>query len=152
MATPSPEGTAEETPAPQPGETRAGAETARFTSPFGAAVWTALVAGFALFVVLGSVPAHAYRSVGASTVRTVRDRRVLDIWTRQAANLPDFGGEIVPRTVFLGAILFFLAGSAYALWLALSAEDRLAPVPRPAGEARGAAPEADPPERGEGDA
>lgn len=86
------------------------------------ALWLLMVGGFIGFVAAGTV------TLGAGS-RQGDEARVVDVWRRFFAALPDVGNATLLVIVVAGAIAAVLALSALGLWLALTASDRAAGSP-----------------------
>ena len=95
-----------------------------------AAAWLATAGAVAIFLGFGSVTLEA----GA---RPGRSQRVVEVWRRFLADLPEGGNAALLRVVVVGLIAVVLLGSALGFWLAMTAADDSASRPL-AGDAGGA--------------
>ena len=88
--------------------------TGRGRSRIVTVTWLVAIVAFALFIGFGSVTVEA----GA---RPGRSLRVVEVWRRFLADLPESGHATLLRLVVLGTVAALLVGSALGLWLAVNA-------------------------------
>jgi hypothetical protein len=103
-----------ESPAPRPVERAVDRTGFRPRLPATAIVWLLTIAGFAVFLVAGSLTIGAGPLEGEAT-------GVLAEWWRFLDDLPSVGRPMLLRATVVAALLVALVGSGVGLWLALTA-------------------------------
>lgn len=84
-------------------------------------VWAALVLGFLIFLLVGSVSAISYRynSFSGRVIRIDTDRSLTDIWHDQVAALPDFSVGWLPGAVYVLCIAVTALCAVAGAWMLL---------------------------------
>ncbi len=88
----------------------------------GVIVWGFLTLGFLAYVAFGSVTIHQWRwnAFLQEVQEDVELVRLVEVWSHQAARLPDVEIEVMVSTGFYAALFVFIGGCIAGSWLLLN--------------------------------